>query len=390
MGLALHPRGLESLAIAAVVAAGWSEQHELHAPDGAAGDGFGYAVAVSSTRALVGASGHDANGSGSGAAYLFDLATGAPGPKLMPADAEAMDVFGVAVALRGELALVGAMDDADNGPQSGSAYLFDAATGRELLKLLPADGGPRERFGRAVALDGTTALIGAYRDDDAGLDAGSSYLFDTSDGAQLAELRAPQVSALDLFGFSVALRGELALVGAPGDDDGGREAGCAYLLDTSTGQVLTVLRAHDPSRSAYFGTSVALSQSHALVGAPYDDQVAPDAGAAYMFDVRTGVQVAKLTAPGGAAGANLGLAVALRGATALVGAPNEPQGDLRSGAAYLFEGAHPAARLVPSTGAMNGYFGGAVALSGGAALVGAFLEDELGFASGSAYAYRLE
>ena len=99
--------------------------------------------------------------------------------KLTASDATASDNFGLGVALSGDTAVVGAFLDDDNGESSGSAYVFIRIAGvwTEQAKLLPADGASGDFFGRSVALDGNTAVIGAPHDDDNGGNSGSAYVF---------------------------------------------------------------------------------------------------------------------------------------------------------------------------------------------------------------------
>ena len=107
--------------------------------------------------------------------------------KLLPDDGAANNAFGISVAISPDsigTAIVGAAGDDDNGEQSGSAYLFDTTTGRQIAKLLPNDGETFDYFGHLVAISpdgiGTTAIVGATGDDDNGCDSGSAYLFDAS------------------------------------------------------------------------------------------------------------------------------------------------------------------------------------------------------------------
>jgi len=133
------------------------------------------------------------------------------------------------VAISGNTALVGARLDDDGGNESGSAYLFDITTGLQLAKLTASDAAAGDRFGSSVAISGNVALIGAFSNDDAGDSSGSAYLFDITTGLQLAKLTASDAALGDEFGFSVAISGNTALVGALFDDDGGFDSGSAYL-----------------------------------------------------------------------------------------------------------------------------------------------------------------
>ncbi|MCZ6492668.1 MAG: FG-GAP repeat protein, partial [Planctomycetota bacterium] len=101
--------------------------------------------------------------------------------KLLADDGAAFDIFGVSVAISGTTAIVGASQDDDNGTTwSGSAYLFDTTTSRQITKLLADDGAAFDIFGLSVAISGATAIVGAYLNDDNGAESGSAYLFDSA------------------------------------------------------------------------------------------------------------------------------------------------------------------------------------------------------------------
>jgi len=195
-------------------------------------------------------------------AQFFDQET-----KLTASDAAVDDRFGRAVSISGNTAFVGAWRDDDDGSRSGSAYLFDANTGSQLLKLTASDAAADDAFGRFVSISGNTALVGAPGDDDGGSESGSAYLFNATTGAQIAKLTASDAEMEDRFGFSVSISGNTALIGANGDDDGGNLAGSAYLFDATTGNELFKLAATDAALGDFFGRSVSISGNTALVGA---------------------------------------------------------------------------------------------------------------------------
>jgi len=146
----------------------WDQIHKMHADDGAAGDGFGVSMAISGNVAVIGAPRDDDHGTDSGSAYLLDVTTGQQIFKLLPIDGAASDQFGSSVAIDGNLAVVGAWSNNDNGSDSGSVYVFDVNTGKQLLKILPSDGAAFDNFGHAVAISGNTVVIGALFDNDKG------------------------------------------------------------------------------------------------------------------------------------------------------------------------------------------------------------------------------
>jgi len=190
-------------------------------------------------------------------AQFFDQET-----KLTASDAAASDVFGRSVAISGNTALVGASgdDDDDDDTNSGSAYLFDITTGNQLFKLTASDAAALDFFGSSVAISGNTALVGAFGDDDGGSRSGSAYLFDITTGNQLFKLTASDAAAFDLFGKSVAISGNTALVGANGDD-AGPGSGSAYLFDITTGNQLAKLTASDAAALDFFGWQSAATRS---------------------------------------------------------------------------------------------------------------------------------
>jgi len=308
--------------------------------DGAPDDWFGWSVAVSGTTAVAAANFDDDNGTDSGSAYLFDTTTDQQIAKLLPNDGAAGDQFGRSVAIRGTTVVIGASFDDDNGTDSGSAYLFDTTTGQQIAKLLPSDGAADDQFGRSVAIRGTTAVVGAWFDGDNGDRSGSAYLFDTSTGQQIAKLLPSDGAADDLFGSSVAISGTTAVIGAYWDDDNGYHSGSVYLFDTTTGQQIAKLLPNDGAAGDEFGRFVAISGTTAVAAATRDDDNGTDSGSVYLFDTTTGQQIAKLLPSDGGLGDAFGVSVTISGTTVVAGAPfddgnGHPEGT-GPGSAYLF------------------------------------------------------
>ena len=365
--------------------------------DGAANDRFGRSVAISGVTAIVGTPFDDDNGNASGSAYLFDTITGQLIVKLLPIDGDFDDSFGISVAISGTAAIVGAYEDVDNGVNSGSAYIFDISDPKnpvEIAKLLANDGAASDWFGWSVAISGRTAIVGAPFDGDNGPESGSAYLFDTTAGRQIAKLLAEDGAAFDEFGRSVAISGATAIVGVPQTF---RDAnGSAYLFDTTTGRQIAKLLANDGAKGDVFGSSVAIIGDVAIVGAPhYEDGNDSNSGSAYLFDISdpsNPVQIDKLRADDGAEGDNFGFSVAISGATAIVGAWLDGDNGKWSGSAYIFDISDPKnpvqiAKLLPDDGAAGDEFGRSVAISGATAIVGASADDDNGPESGSAYLF---
>ncbi|WP_282421188.1 MYXO-CTERM sorting domain-containing protein [Polyangium sp. 15x6] len=374
------------------------QQAQLLASDGAALDYFGYSVALSGDMALVGAYGHDESGGASGAAYVFVRSSGAwtQQAKLLANDGAAGDSFGYSVALSGDTAIVGARDDDDKGDHAGAAYVFVQSGGvwTQQAKLLANDGETGDGFGYSVSLSGDTALVGAIFGGESGVDSGSAYVFVRSSGVwtQQAEFVANDGAADDLFGWATTLSGDMALVGAVWDDDKGSDSGSAYVFVRSSGAWTqqAKLLANDGATGDSFGVSIALSEDTALVGAYHDDAEDPNSGSAYVF-VRSGgdwTQQAKLVANDGAASDLFGWSVALSGDTALVGAQGD---DMNSGSAHVFVRSGgdwtQQPKLFGSNDPSSGIrFGSSIALSGDTVLVGADLGQNM---TGSAHVFIL-
>ncbi len=273
----------------------WTQQATLTAADGEAGDGFGCAVAVDGETALVGAFWDDHSGYDAGSAYIFVRSNGvwSEQAKLTASDAAAGDWFGYSVSAFGDTAAIGAYgDDHDGGTGAGAAYVFVRAGGvwAQQSKLVASDAAAGDYFGNSVSVSGDTLVIGSHADDHAGgTDAGAAYVFVRSNGfwSEQAKLTAPDAAAGDMFGHSVAISGERAVIGAPLNDHlGGTDCGSAYFFVRSGG-VWTAqgeLGFPDAAANDQFGYSVAVSGRTAVIGGPFDTHAGgTGAGSAYVW-----------------------------------------------------------------------------------------------------------
>lgn len=274
---------------------GWTQTAQLVASDAAADDLFGYSVDVSGNVAVVGAVGDDDSAPSAGSAYVFEASGGSwtEVAKLTAGDSEDGDNFGNAVAVDGTVVLIGAPQDDDLGTDSGSAYVFEKTNGAwtQVAKLTADDGAAGDRFGnfRSLAVDGNIAVIGAFADDDVGAESGSAFVFERANGSwtQVAKLHADDVGAGDRFGSAVDLDGSAAVVTSTGSTANGEGSGTAYLFDgTAEWSQVAKIRPSDWEVSDYFGIDVAISGDVLVVGSMWDDDNGFDAaGAAYVFDV---------------------------------------------------------------------------------------------------------
>ena len=236
--------------------------------------------------------------------------------KIVSSDIKPGDQFGHSTAMSGDTIVVGA--PGKTNPfygyfGFGAAYVFvrDGGGWVEQAKLIADDaitlGGGF--FGYSVAISGDTIVLGAMRDDDSGHDAGAAYVFVRSGTtwSQQAKLKASDGDADDEFGISVAVDGETIVVGAHEDDDAGSDSGSAYVFvrTGTTWSEQVKLVASDASSPSHFGIAVAVSGDTALIGAKFD---AAFFGSSYVF-VRSGTmwsEQSKLLASDGASGDEFG------------------------------------------------------------------------------------
>lgn len=276
--------------------------------------------------------------------------------KFTVSDGEPDDNFAYALAISDNTMVAGAWQNDSLRANSGAAYVFERVAGssdwQQVIKLMPDDADfAGDEFGKAVAIDGDWLIVGAQFDDGAGKDRGAAYVFERTPGAanawsQVAKLTADDSAFRDFFGQTVAISGSHAVVGAPEDDDVGNQSGSVYVfehnpVDGSWSQIAK-LTANDGEANDAFGSAVTMAGDTVIVGAnEHSHQGVNNNGAAYVFERNPSdsswSQVAKLTANDGDELDRFGFAVALLGDRALVGAPFDDDPDNAGGSAYLFE-----------------------------------------------------
>ncbi len=302
---------------------GWNIQQILFDPEESVLHRFGASVAISGNTIVVG---DDAGRFGDffqGAAYVYTrngASWGAP-RKLTPDDGVVNNLFGCSVAIYADTVVVGAIGSGDG---QGAAYVF-ARNGADWIqrqKLTAPDGEPNDEFGRSVAIDSETLVIGATGDDS---HQGSVYVFryNGQGWVQRQKLTADDGGADAYFGDSVAISGETVVVGAKGDNS---SRGAAYVF-ASNAEVFTEptwiqrqkLTASDGSASAQFGASVAISGGIIVVGAlGVTGRTFLPESAAYIFVRRLRFeqyQKLPLRVPGGVTSNLFGKSVAISGDT---------------------------------------------------------------------------
>ena len=417
------------------------------------GDGFGISVAVDGNTTVVGTYKDDDDGANSGSAHVFTRSSStAPwswAAKLTADDAAENDEFGISVAVHGDTIVVGAhQNDADeNDNDEGAAYVFTKVSGvwGQKAKLTADDAAANDKFGISMAVDSDemdvdTVVVGAHLHDatiggNPVGNSGAAYVFDEpsggwADATETAKLTASDAVENDEFGISVAVHGETVVVGAhlenANDDDVDTtddvaDSGAAYVFtkpesggwaDATETAKLTAL---DDAASAAFGISVAVHGDTVVVGAhkyDVDDNGTsiPNAGAAYVFtkpetdanddsedwkdwasldDEGKAGLTAKLTASDGTTDDEFGISVTIDADTVVVGAYLDDDNGKDSGSAYVFtqdsgEWSQKTKLTGPSRG-RDDWLGYSVAVAGDTVLAGAYQSNISGPDSGAVY-----
>lgn len=258
----------------------------------------------------------------------------------------------------------------------------------QTAKLTASDGSASDEFGFSVAISGDTAVVGASRDD---TDRGSAYVYirNGSVWSFQQKLTGSDGVAEDSFGFSVAISGDTIAVGSYADDALGSDQGSVFIFRRS-GAIWTQeqkLTAGDGAAGDQLGVSVSISGETVVAGALGDDSFR---GSAYVF-TRSGsvwTQQQKLTADDGIGGDNFGVSVSISGETAIVGADQNEAG---RGAVYVFVRNGTVwtvqQKIIAADGLARDNFGNSVSLDGHTTIVGAVNDETASTLRGSAYVF---
>ena len=390
----------------------WGQVQKLVAADPGTSDQFGQSVGIAGKTVITGANKDDDGGGTSGSAYVFKDINMNWGQvvRSLASDGETDDFYGHAVAISGDTAVVGASDnDGANGPRSGSAYIIErnhaGPNGWGLVKKIESsDGVALDNFGYSVSISGDTAIVGAPFNDTATNDGGAAYIFERNTGGvnnwgEVQKLASSDVADRDLFGVTVSISGDTAVVGAPHNADAGNFSGSAYVFERNTGGSnnwgeVKKLLSSDLADSDLFGISVGVSDDTIIVGAQSNDDGQINAGSAYIFERNVGGaenwgEVQKLTPSDPSQFLAMGTSVAISGDTAVSCGPGN---SLTEGGAYVFErnngGMNNWGEVKKLAGSGAASFGISVSISVDTVVVGARFDDEGGINSGAAFVFE--
>ncbi|MCA9220214.1 MAG: hypothetical protein KDA71_07785, partial [Planctomycetales bacterium] len=235
-----------------------------------------------------------------------------------PENSNTFDRFGSSVAFDGDTVVVGDAADFNLIYDVGSATVFERSNEQwmRIARLTNPQNPGAARFGKSVAISGGLMLVGANEDVVDGSHSGAVYAYERINGKwQFTERLIAGDPSSDNFGYSLCMEGDTAIVGSKGDDEFGDASGAAFVFRriNDAWQQVAKLSAQDAAEGDQFGFSVAMSGDLAVIGAPFDDDVASNCGAVYVFRETNGVwaQVAKLLGTDLSANNQFGISVAV-------------------------------------------------------------------------------
>ena len=281
----------------------WTQQAYLKSDAPTANDFFGLNVAVAKDTIAVSATRASPYGNLSstrnGLVYVFQRVGSEwlQKAKLSAPEAAGADLFGFGLALQNDRLVVGAPQDSGAARQAGAAYVFTrtADAWSQPAKLTAAKPAADAYLGWSVALDGDTVVAGAHHDNQASAAAGTgtAHVFVLQNGRWIEqqELQAPEPAPGDMFGWSVGVLADTAVIGSPyGDAASSRICGSgrAYVFSRESEHwtLASNLEPAAPRDCDYFGTSVAISDGAIAVGADGDAPTLElrNAGTIYVYD----------------------------------------------------------------------------------------------------------
>ncbi|MCH7546351.1 MAG: FG-GAP repeat protein, partial [Planctomycetes bacterium] len=305
---------------------------------------FGSHLELSNDRLIVLAANDDGATNNSGAAYIFHFDvvanTWAFEAKLFASDGNISEGRGD-VSISFDLAIIGSEFHTHGGIDSGAAHIFgfDGTFWNEEAELLAGDRSAGDDFGNSVAIVGNVVIIGAPNDDDLGTNSGSVYVFKKFTGSwiQVGKITAPDGAAGDDFGGSLDFDGTTLAIGALRHDYGGPDLGAVYLFQDNGlpgWEFITKLTppTNGDGLNDHFGRSVDIDGDRLAIGASLN----ADDGSAHVYrDSGTGWEhVLRIVAQDTLFGEGFGGSIAIHNETVAIGAPWDFQLGEEAGAVY--------------------------------------------------------
>lgn len=271
----------------------FTEIQKLTASNATGNDKFAEAVSIDGNYVVVGSQNADIFGYDSGSAYIFknvsDVFTEVQ--KLIASDINIGDNFGYSVGISGNYVVVGSHLSDTNGTDSGSTYIYKnngSDNYIEIQKLTSSDATPSDNFGYSVGISDDYVVVGAINNDDNGSDSGSVYIFKNSVSdiyTEIKKLTSSDAAAYDNFGYSVGVSGDNIIASASGKNT---FTGASYIFNNNGSDIFSEVKkivALDGATNDFFGKSVSISGSNVVIGAPEDDDIGGDSGSAYLISL---------------------------------------------------------------------------------------------------------
>ena len=383
----------------------WDQISTVVASDGDVNQQFGYDVDIGDEWAVVGARFDNELGIEAGAAYIlwFDGNTWVEHSKLLPSNGAKNDEFGSSVSIFENRVLVGAPGNDAGEQEAGAAYVFeyDGNNWIETTLIIATNSGENDLFGGSVSIYNDYAVISSVQDDSIAVNSGAVYVFEyKNDWVENAILKATDAESDDQFGCDVSVSGEYIIVGAKHEDSDGNNSGAAYIFerDDNLGnwfqsEKLTV---NNPETESEFGASVDISGNHLIVGSPKKDTNGQDYGIAVVYS-RSGniwVEEQEIQPDGLHPYIEFGTRVSISANYIAVGAPYSFPLQPDEGTAFIFRNDGQEWSLQSSLNASNSevdnFFGSAVAIYGHNVLIGAYGTDNPLIDLGQSYVFKLD
>jgi outer membrane protein assembly factor BamB len=299
---------------------------------------FGIDIDIDDGVVVVGAFGGNAGDVECGTAYVFEAESGKQLYKLIPPEPRKSLGFGWSVAIGSDVIAVGAIYDDGKSDHSGAVYLFDAKTGELRQKIFPDDGRTQDEFGSSLAIDGDLVAVSHDSHNESREYAGAVYVFDIHSGEQLLKVSHPHNETRNYFGRAIDLSAGLLAVGDPKESD---ERGAVYIFDAETGTLQHTYHSRTRMKEDRFGLSVSFSDGIVAVGSPYSDTAGSNAGSTELFECQSEDAFWEFIPSDAIERFGSGNSVAIDNGTVIVGAPRLPYGCLIGeeppGAVYIFD-----------------------------------------------------
>ena len=266
----------------------WTEHSKIIAFDGDSYDRFGYSICINQDRLVVGSIYDDDNGENSGSVYLYEFINNnwALVGKISPNNLDEMDMFGISVSIFGDYLSIGSKQSYLSLDDAGSVSIYKIIDNNLLYvqTIIPDDINVYDHFGSSISMNNNILSIGSKYDDDKGINSGSVYIYQMSDGnwSYYTKITPSDGNINDNFGVTLSLNSNNWLAIGSIDDDLGVNSGSLYIYNNEFLEKIKI-SASDGSQNDEFSSSLFINDQFLISGAKYDDDFGDDSGSAYLY-----------------------------------------------------------------------------------------------------------